>query len=169
MTIDNYNRLRADPKSVTYVFDENGDLLWHRVEAVIPQKTNGGRVEGISDAGEYIAVSDGARFSLYDIKTQKELWNIIIESGLNLIMIFTKDILAFYPIPEGKTKILTLRKDGTLDDNYTITQFIVFSYDMQSKLYLLQESLPKVAPILVKKYADQFVLSRFTMKLKTSK
>jgi len=167
LTIDNYNRLRSDPKSIMYIFDEDSELLWHRVKTITPQKSNGGRVEGISHGGEYIAISDGARFSFYDIKTQKELW-MIIENGLNLIAKFTKNILAFYPrISPASTKLITLKENGNIDNNHTLAEFIDFRYEQQANLLFKTDGLSNAMPIVVKKTNGQFVLEKFSVKLET--
>jgi len=165
------NRLRPDPKMVAYVFDENGNQLWNRNKPIIQEKSGGGRILGISDGGEYLAMTASIGLTLFDLTNKKELWTIF-EGGLHTITKFTKYILAFYPRISPistSTKIITLKEDGSIDNDYTLDQFIDFRYAQQASLLHLKNGLFKAAPIVVKKTDGQFVLFKFSMKLETSK
>lgn len=159
-----YNTLTPDSKRVTYIYNDTGELLWQRTQAAVPEKPNPGRVEEISESGEYIAISYGGLVAIYDIKSHKELWTLN-ESGLNLITMFTKDIIAFYPNLPATTTILTLKKDGALDNKYNLDQFIDLSYEKRGGQ---KQNAPGIMPIVVKAANSQMVLSKFGLKFEAN-
>lgn len=163
------NRLRLDPKMVTYIFNEDGNLIWNRNKPIIQGKSGGGRILGISDGGEYLAMAASIGLTLFELTNKKEIWTIF-EGGLHSITKFTKAMLAFYPrISPISTKLIILKKDGNIDNQYILEQFIDFRYEQQSNLPYLKEHLVNPMPSVVKKVDGQFALSRFSMKLETTK
>jgi len=169
LSMSDDNRLRPDPKMVAYVFDENSNLVWNRNKPIIQGKSGGGRILGISNGGEYLAMTGSIGLTLFDLTNKKELWTIF-EGGLHSITKFSKDMLTFYPrISPVSTKLITLKKDGSIDNQYALEQFIDFRYEQQTNPPHLKASLFNPMPVVVKKMDSQFVLSSFSMKLETNK
>lgn len=154
-------------KRVTYVFTDNGELLWQRTQAKERGKSNGGEVKGISKNGEYIAIKDGSRFSVFDIRTQRELWTLV-EAGLSSIRLFTNKALIFSPRPE-ETKIITFKEDGNIQTRFTLSQFIDFKYLVQANSFPEQEHMDEVTPIVVEKTNGQFIISKFKLEFDVTK
>jgi outer membrane protein assembly factor BamB len=163
LTTDDYGRLSSNQQIVTYVFDEDGNMLWNRTKKVISGRADGGRIKGISGGGEYIAVNTAAGLSVYDIKTQKELWTVL-ESGLHSLKVFTKNILTFSPrIPES-TKLIILKADGSISGNYTLDQLVDFRYENGTNLFSSKGDITGGNAVVVTKSHGEFILSKFAMR-----
>jgi len=154
-----------DYKRTMYVFDDSGELLWQRSKAAIRGQSNGGTVKAVSENGEYIAIPDGSRFSIYDISKQSELFTLV-ERPFGPITMFTNELIAFYPnLSTQTTKIVSLRNDGTLSNKYELEQFIDFSYDRRTGGFLPGREKSEIAPVVVKNINGHIVLSKVSLSL----
>lgn len=165
ITAINRDRPTTDHRRTMYVFDDSGELLWQRSKAAIPNRSSGGIVRAISENGEYIAIQDGAGFSIYDISKQSELFTFV-EHGFGPITMFTNELIASYPdLSTQTTKILSLRKDGKLSNKYELEQFIDFSYDRRTGGLLSGREISEIKPVVVKNINGRIVLSKVSLSL----
>jgi hypothetical protein len=154
----------GNEKRIIYIFNEDGELLWRRVQPFIPGKTNGGIVGGISEEGELININDIGEFSIYEIKNHKKLWTITDNPPSGITM-FTKDFIAFFPWKEG-TRIITLNDDGTIKHDHRLNQLIDFRHEKQGRYFADVQKVLDITPILVKKISGKLALSKFNLMLR---
>lgn len=158
-------RLRSDRKIISYVFDEDGNLLWNRVKPIIRGGSEGGRIIGISDGGRYIAMTAKFGLTLFDLTNKKEIWTIS-EAGLHSITAFTESVLAFYPrISPVSTKIIFLLKSGDIRNDYVLDQFVDFRRDGPGRFDASKNDATRIKAIVVKRNNSHVVFSKVHIRL----
>ena len=142
-------------KRVISIFDENGEILWDKVNATIPGKRNGGVVRGISEGGEFIRINDIGESSLYDIREDKKLWTMTRKDSLGPMIRFTKEAMIFRSRKKQGTRIITLNNNGSIKNDYTISEHINYRYEKQGDIFLHITEKP-----------DKIIFSKFKLSLR---
>ena len=147
-------RKAHNTKRVISIFDENGEVIWDKVNATIPGKRNGGVVRGISEGGEFIRINDIGESSLYDIREDKKLWTMTHKDSPGLMIRFTKEAMIFHSRKKQGTRIITLNKNGSIKNDYTINEQINYRYEKQGDVFLHITEKP-----------DKIIFSKFKLSL----
>lgn len=146
----------------TYVYNQEGILLWDEENKVSLGITNGGRIKAISENETFILRGDQQRLYAQNARTGEEIWSI--ENHLNLqVSRFTEDAITFRSTrsmrdPAPFTRVLFLDGTGTPLKDQTFSQMIDFGKPgMQLKTKKMSDAAFLPALILEKKSTGMLI------------